>query len=119
MNYDDVKKRAKLVAAVTRARRMPPWKAGPSDYPFDNARGLTDAEIDTLQRWVDTGALEGDAGRLPARPSFAEGWELGKPDLVVSMDEAYVVPSDGPDIYRNFVLPLNLTEDKWVRAVDF
>ena len=25
----------------------------------------------------------------------------------------------GRDIYRNFVLPLNLTEDKWVRAVDF
>src|SRR5262249_19614683 len=119
MSYDDVKKRAKLIAAVTRSRRMPPWKAGPSDYPFENERSLTDAEIATLQRWVDGGAVEGDSSALAALPTFADGWELGKPDLVVSMDEAYLVPSDGPDIYRNFVLPLNLTEDKWVRAVDF
>jgi hypothetical protein len=119
MNYDDVKTRAKLIAAVTRSRRMPPWKAGPGDYAFDNERSLTDADIATFERWADTGALEGDPSRLPPRPSFTEGWELGKPDLVVTMDEAYEVPADGPDIYRNFVLPLNLTEDKWVRAVDF
>ncbi|MCI0749485.1 MAG: hypothetical protein L0Y32_02910, partial [Nevskiales bacterium] len=28
-------------------------------------------------------------------------------------------PADGPDIYRSFVLPLNLPEDKWVRAIEF
>ncbi len=62
---------------------------------------------------------EGDKSRLPAMPPFTEGWQLGKPDLVVSMKEPFVVPASGRDIYRNFVLPLNLTEDKWVRAIDF
>ena len=28
------------------------------------------------------------------------------------------VPAEGPDIYQNFVIPLNLPEDKWVTAID-
>src|SRR5262249_3310054 len=31
----------------------------------------------------------------------------------------YEVAANGPDIYRNFVIPTGLTEDKWVRAVEF
>src|SRR6266545_2729494 len=42
-----------------------------------------------------------------------------KPDLIVKMGEAYSVPADGPDIYRNFALPLDLAEDKWVKAIEF
>lgn len=45
-------------------------------------------------------------------------WQLGEPDLVVSMKVAYQVPADGADIYRNFVIPLNLPEDKWVKAIE-
>jgi hypothetical protein len=119
MNYDDVKKHAKLIATVTEARRMPPWKAGPSDYAFKSERRLSDAEIATIQQWIDAGMPEGDKSKLPTLPTFTEGWQLGKPDLVVSMKEPFVVPASGRDIYRNFVLPLNLTEDKWVRAIDF
>jgi uncharacterized protein (TIGR03437 family) len=33
------------------------------------------------------------------------------------MPASFPVPADGPDIYRNFVIPTNLTEDKWVRAM--
>lgn len=119
LSYDDVRVRGRLIASVTQSRQMPPWKAAPGDYPFRNARGLSDAEIDVLQRWVSAGMPEGDRSRLPAPPSFTPGWELGEPDLVVAMPEAFTVPSEGPDVYRNFVLPLNLDRDVWVRAVDF
>jgi hypothetical protein len=119
MNYTEVRSHAKLIAAVTSSRRMPPWKAGPSDYEFKNARSLSDADIATIQKWVEAGMPEGDPRKLPKMPEFTQGWELGKPDLIVSMPEAYPVPAYGRDIYRNFVLPLNLTEDKWVRAIDF
>ena len=43
---------------------------------------------------------------------------LGEPDLVVEMPAAYHVPADGPDIYRNIAIPLGLTEDKWITAID-
>jgi len=119
LTYDDVRKRGKLVASVTKSHRMPPWKAAPGDYPFENDRTLADADVETLQRWVDAGMPEGDPGRLPERPVFVEGWQLGKPDLVVSMDRPFTVPAYGRDVYRNFVVPLNLPEDKWVKAIDF
>ncbi|MBI3490295.1 MAG: hypothetical protein HY047_00605 [Acidobacteria bacterium] len=119
LTYEDVKKRATLIANVTASHRMPPWKAGPSDYAFRNARRLTDADIATLKQWADAGAPEGDARRAPAPPAFAAGWQLGPPDLIAAMPEPFTVRADGPDIYRNFVLPLNLSEDTWVSAVDF
>src|SRR5207247_2233270 len=92
---------------------------GPSDYAFKAERTLSDGEIATLQKWVEAGMPEGDPKKLPAIPPFTEGWQLGTPDLVVAMDEGFEVPAYGRDIYRNFVLPLNLSEDKWVSAVDF
>src|SRR4029453_13284318 len=29
------------------------------------------------------------------------------------------IPADGPDLYRNVVLPLNLPDEKWITAIDF
>ena len=52
------------------------------------------------------------------RPQYTDGWQLGTPDLILEMPAAFSVPADGPDIYRNFVIPTNLTEDKWVRAIE-
>jgi hypothetical protein len=119
MNYDDVRRRARLIADVTASRRMPPWKAAPGDYPFVNDRTLSGTEIQTFKSWVDAGMPEGDRDRLPALPQFTEGWQLGRPDLIVSMSDPFSVPAYGRDIYRNFVVPLNLAEDRWVTAVDF
>jgi hypothetical protein len=118
-SYADVRPRARQIAAVTKARQMPPWKADAGDFPFRGDRRLRDEDITLIQRWVDAGMPEGDPAKLPAMPRFPQGWALGEPDLVVRMPEAYDVPASGRDIYRNFVLPLNLAEDTWVKAVDF
>lgn len=119
MGYRDARPLAKAIATATSSRVMPPWKAGPSDYAFQNARQLSTDQIATIQRWVDDGMLEGDPARLPAMPRFIEGWQLGQPDLVVTMGEAFEVAARGPDVYRNFVVPLNVERDTWVRAIDF
>jgi hypothetical protein len=119
LHYEDARQRGRLLAAVAAARVMPPWKAAPGDYPFLNERRLDDEAIAVLQRWVADGMPEGDPQHLPPRPAFTEGWELGPPDLVVSMVEPFPVPAEGRDIYRNFVLPLGLEEDRWLRAIDF
>lgn len=118
-NYADARSRASVLAAVTKQRLMPPWKAGKGDCDFQGDRRLTETQIAALQQWAADGAPEGDRAAMPPMPSFPPGWTLGKPDLVVKMPTAFRVPAEGPDIYRNFVLPLNLSEDRWVRAVDF
>ncbi len=61
---------------------------------------------------------EGDPNKKPLAPQFTDGWQLGTPDLILEMPTAFSVPADGPDIYRNFVIPTNLADDKWIRAVE-
>lgn len=119
LTYDDVRRRGRLVSAAVTSRAMPPWKAASEDFQFRDDRRLSADEIATIQQWVSSGMPEGDPARLPTRPSFVDGWRLGTPDLVVSMPEPFEVPAGGPDVYRNFVLPLNLTTDRWVRAVEY
>lgn len=119
LTYEDVAKRGRLIAAVTQSRYMPPWHAEPGYGRFKNERHLTDEQIRTLAEWVDAGMPEGDAAKLPALPDFPDGWQFGEPDVVVTMEQAYQVPADGSDIYRNFVAAIGTTEEKWVQAVEF
>lgn len=119
LNYRDARPLARAIAAATTTRVMPPWKAAPGDYPFRHTRRLSDEQVAILARWANEGALEGNPARLPPLPAFTDGWQLGPPDLVVSMPEPFEVPAKGPDIYRSFVLPLGLDRDVWVRAVEF
>ncbi len=120
LSFADVAKRAEMVGTVVRDRYMPPWKPVIGHGEFANERRLSDAELATIDAWVLAGAPEGDPAKTPALPAFPEGqWPLGKPDLVLKMEQAYPVPAQGRDEYRWFVLPLALPEDKWVKAVDF
>ena len=118
LTYEDVAKRAQLVRTVTQSRYMPPWHAEPGYGSFKGERRMLDSEVETLARWVDAGAPEG-SGTPPAPPEFGSGWTLGEPDVVVEMEEPYLVPADGPDIYRNFPARVPTTEEKWVRAIEF
>ena len=113
ISYEDVAKRAKLIVKVTGSRYMPPWHAAHGFGDFADERRLTDDQIDVFGRWLKAGMPRGDLSKLPALPQFADGWQLGKPDLILEM------PAAGPDIYRNFVLPTGLSDDKWIRAVEF
>src|SRR5262249_52657133 len=119
ITYDDVKQRRPLIATVTKSRYMPPWHAAHGFGDFADERRLSDTEIALIAEWVKQGMPEGDAARMPKLPKFTDGWYLGKPDLVIEMPVGFELPASGPDIYRNFVVPTNLTEDKWVRAVEF
>ena len=117
--YAEVRKRSELIREVVTDRYMPPWHAEAGDVAFADERRLSHAHIKLLTDWIDAGMPEGDSARAPKLPEFPSGWQLGEPDLVVKMSEAFEVPASGADIYRNFVIPLNLTEDKWVKALEF
>ena len=119
LNYSDARKHGKQIAAVTQDRFMPPWHADHGYVEFSNERRLNDDQIALLGAWQRQGMKEGDPAKLPALPKFTEGWQLGKPDLIVKMPEPFEVSAEGRDIYWNFVLPLNLPEGRWVRAIEF
>jgi tetratricopeptide (TPR) repeat protein len=68
---------------------------------------------------VTDGAREGDPRDLPAVPQRTGGWQLGNPDLVVTLPAPFVLPSDGPDVSRVFVLPLPVEQRRYVRGIEF
>jgi mono/diheme cytochrome c family protein len=119
LSYKDAAKRADFLKQVTAQRRMPPWKAEPGYGDFLDARRLSDDELHTLARWADGGAPEGDPRDLPPPPQFADGWQLGQPDLVLKMPEPFTVPAGGRDVFRCFVIPTGLAENRTVAAVEF
>jgi mono/diheme cytochrome c family protein len=121
LSYDEVKRRGTLIVNATARRYMPPWHATPAPgFPeFLDDRRLADTDIATIKAWVDAGMPAGDLTKAPVPPVFPEGWALGTPDIEVSYPVAVDVPADGPDLYRNIVLPLDRAEDAWVTAVDF
>lgn len=119
LSYEDVRKRGKLIANVTQTRYMPPWLGTSEMGSFRDDRRLTDAQIQVIQQWVQAGMPEGDTSKMPKIPTFTPGWQLGKPDLIVQMTEAFEIPADGPDVFRNFAVPLNVSRNQWVRAVEF
>jgi hypothetical protein len=117
MSYADVSKRADLILQVTHNRVMPPWQPGPSDCKLDDDISLSPTQLALLDAWVKGGKLKGSSNPKP--PTYTTGWKLGKPDLVATMPKAFNVPADGPDVYRNFVVPIHLDHDVWVKTVDF
>ena len=118
LTFGDAKKRSKQLAEITTERTMPPWHADRDSPPFHNDRSLDERQIALLAAWHRTGSAEGDPAKLPPPPKFAEGWAMGTPDVELKMPEAYEIAPDGRDEYRNFVLPLNFEEDKWISAIE-
>ncbi len=118
LTYGDVKKRASTIEAVIENDFMPPWKPVNHNVQFSNDRSLSKSQKEKLQQWIAAGCPEGDRARIPSPPEFPDGWSLGKPDLVVTMNGEFEIPADGPDIYRSFVFPLGLPDDKWVKAIE-
>ena len=119
LTYAAVRQRASLVASVTKARTMPPWKGEPGYGEFVEQQRLTDAEVERIQRWAEDGAPEGNPQDLPAAPKWTEGWQLGKPDLIVTLPQPYTLRADGTDDFRAFFIPIPIKTARFVRGLEF
>lgn len=119
MTFEQAAKYAANIVSVTKSRQMPPWKPVAGHGDFAEERRLTDAEIDAIKAWANSGAPEGDTESRTPSPEFVSGWTLGQPDLVLSMPTAWKIGAASPDNYRCFVLPTGLTEDKEVVGVEY
>ena len=98
---------------------MPPWHADDATHTkFANDRSLSESDRNVLLKWARGGAPEGNPKDLPPVPQFAEGWMMGKPDAVFTMQEDYPIPASGTLDYKFFEIPTNLTEDRWITAFE-
>jgi hypothetical protein len=119
LTYKAVRPWAKSIKEKVVTREMPPWHADPHYGRFENEARLSEAEIATIAAWVDGGAKEGDPKEMPRAPVASGTWEIGKPDVVLQMPEAFTLGAKGADDYIYFRVPTGFTEDKWIQAAEF
>ncbi len=125
MTYEEVRPWARSIARLVQSREMPPWDA--TDHTagvFVNERTLSDEEIATVTNWVRQGAKKGDPASGPAPRVFEDtgGFLIGKPDLIVYMEEPYFVSDDVEDEQPNFYITLTedmLPEPRWIQAIEY
>ena len=66
---------------------MPPWyiekNVGIQQYKGDYS--LSDAEVEKIAKWADSGAPRGNPADMPPPLKFADKneWHIGEPDLIV------------------------------------
>lgn len=118
LNYEDARKHVPQIVAVTGRRYMPPWPPAPGGGDFDGNRRLSDNQIAILAQWLRDGAPQGDPSKTPPPPRYPEGWQFGKPDIVLTIPEGFTLPAAGADVFRNFVVPVALTRSRLVRALE-
>jgi tetratricopeptide (TPR) repeat protein/mono/diheme cytochrome c family protein len=119
LTYADAVKHAGKIAEETRERRMPPWLPERGEFPILGDRRLRDDQVDTIQRWVKGGKIEGNAADLPKPPASTGGWQLGRPDEVFTAPRPYMLSPSTEDVYRNLVIRTSLKSAVFVRAVEF
>jgi hypothetical protein len=121
LTYEDVRPWARAIKTKVSLREMPPWfidrTVGISK--FNNDPSLSDAEIATLVKWADSGALRGNPADLPPPVQFQDDdiWHIGKPDLVVKSTR-HTIPASGSDWWGDYVVDTGLTEDRYLKAVE-
>jgi hypothetical protein len=118
LSYDDARPWARSIRNNVSKRVMPPWFADPSVGKYSNDRRLSDSEIQTIVRWVDGGAPRGNPADLPKEKTFVEGWNIGKPDVILTMQAEQRIPASGIDEYIYFAVPTNFDEDRFIQAIE-
>jgi len=120
VSFNDAHRRARQIAEVTQSGFMPPWKPSRDHGPnLIGERFLSQPEIKLLTQWYADGAPPGDLSNFTPITPPESTWDLGPPDLIIRLPEAYTLPAEGRDVYRNFAIPLPLNTTRFVRALQF
>jgi hypothetical protein len=125
VTYEEARPWARSIKARVAARQMPPWHIDKNVgiQHFQNDRSLTDAQISTITKWVDAGAPKGDMKDMPPPVKWPneETWNFaslfGEPDLIIK-SPPYTMPARAQDAWYKPVVPTNLTEPRYVRAIE-
>ena len=120
LTYNDARPWARAIKERVLKREMPPWFLDKTIgiQKYQNDPSLTDEEIATIARWVDGGALQGNAADMPPMPALDDlsTWRIGKPDLVIQYP-TFRMPAHGPDLYGTLDAPFGTEEDRYIKAI--
>ena len=118
--YDDVTPWALAIQEAVGEGRMPPWHADPKFGHFSNNRRLSDDDRQALLTWIEHDCPRGE-GEAPRGREYVDGWTIGKPDAVFSMDREFYVPAQASRrgiAYQYFQVDPKFTEDRWITAAE-
>ncbi len=121
--YEEVRPWARAIKQRVVDREMPPYRYDKIGIQHlkDDMR-LSEADIQTIARWVDGGAPLGNVADLPAPVKFPDGskWayedQFGPPDLVVPT-KPYALPAQGQDRWWRPIVPVGTTVDRCIKAL--
>jgi tetratricopeptide (TPR) repeat protein/mono/diheme cytochrome c family protein len=118
LSYADAKRWGTAMQTVTQSRYMPPWLPEPGFGNFADSRRLSDEDLALIKTWVEAGMPEGESMEALKQPVFSKDWQLGTPDLILRVELPMQVPASGTDLFRNFILPVPITQTKYIRAME-
>ena len=127
LSYDVARGYAPLIKDQVEQRLMPPWHLDKTIgiQEYSNDISLKDEEIETIVRWVEAGAPEGNPADLPPLPELPTGnaWqlaeELGPPDLMVRSTPYDVLPNTQDQWWAPDVPFEGIDEPRWIKAYEF
>ena len=122
--FEEVRPWARAIKQRVVAGEMPPYRydrhVGIQQLKYDLR--LSEAEIQTIARWVDSGAPFGNRADLPPPVTFPDPREwafekmFGAPDLIVKT-KPFSLPARGQDVWWRPIVPTGVTKDRCIKAV--
>lgn len=119
MSYEQTRPWRDAIARAVEGRMMPPWFADRRFGHFANDPSLSDAQIAAVVAWAKADAPAGNPQDAPAPRKWAEGSNIGQPDLVVKMPQPVQIPAHGEIEYTYEIVPTQFTQDRWVQMSEF
>ena len=117
ISYQDARPWARAIKSAVTLKKMPPWFADASYGHFTNDRSLKQSEIDTLTKWADTGAVEGDPKAAPDPVEWPkDGWTI-QPEVVVDLPP-HDVPAKGILEWELIAFPAPFKGDAWLTSME-
>ncbi len=118
LTFEDARRRGPQMVQVTQSHFMPPWLPAPGYGDFADTRRLSEEQVTLIRKWVASGMPEGNPSEAPPPPHYDPNWQMGTPDLILTVQRPCTLPASGADHFRNFILPYPLAQTHYIRAME-
>jgi len=127
VTFEEARPWARSIKTRVESHQMPPWNIDKTVgiQEFKNDRSLTDDQVATISKWIDSGAPKGDPKDMPPPVVWPDdqGWNFAKvfgqkePDLIIH-STPWTQKAGANDTWWRPVVATGLTEARWVRAIE-
>lgn len=118
VKYEEARPWARAIREKVANRTMPPFHASGAIGRYQGDPRLTDEEIATVTKWVDSGAAKGNLKDMPKPLVWKDDWIKGAPDLIIKAKQPYTVKPDPKDHYVFFLFDYVFPEDTWINTME-